>query len=189
MAERHHAHARHGLGDRASVSSMKCPMREIGTAISCLMLSPSAACASGICSRKFQNACDCDKFPLRLRPPPGLAPCAVPSAVRTARGRAPRFRYPTVRAARSAVFLAERITHLREMRGDEMKREIRHQLEAGQQAARRNAARARKSSAACGEASAASAVTRATGAGCSFITAAVMMPSVPSAPMNRSRRS
>jgi hypothetical protein len=50
-------------------------------------------------------------------------------------------------------------------------------------------ASARKSSAACGDSSAASAVTCAAGSGCSFITAAVMIPSVPSAPMNRSRRS
>ena len=46
-----------------------------------------------------------------------------------------------------------------------------------------------RSTAACGEGTAMKAVSRDFGLGTSFITAAVMMPSVPSAPMNRSRRS
>ncbi|MNN39782.1 hypothetical protein D3C81_1538310 [compost metagenome] len=50
-------------------------------------------------------------------------------------------------------------------------------------------AMASSASAARGLCTAASAVTRARGSGYSFMTAAVMMPSVPSAPMNRSRRS
>ena len=47
----------------------------------------------------------------------------------------------------------------------------------------------RRSTAACGEGTAMKAVSWLFGLGKSFITAAVMMPSVPSAPMKRSRRS
>ena len=46
-----------------------------------------------------------------------------------------------------------------------------------------------RSTAACGEGTAMKAVSRDFGFGNSFITAPVMTPSVPSAPMNRSRRS
>ena len=50
-------------------------------------------------------------------------------------------------------------------------------------------ARASSSTAACGEGTAMKPVSRDFGLGNSFITAVVMTPSVPSAPMNRSRRS
>jgi hypothetical protein len=83
----------------------------------------------------------------------------------------------------------ERPRQVREVLADQAQAEVRHQLVAGQAGAALVLHQRQQGQRASRRIQATSAVIEAFGCGNSFSTAAVITPSVPSAPMNRSRRS
>ena len=146
-------------------------MRDTGSEMSCLMLRPSSACASGIDSRRCHSACDCS----RLSATAASVMIAVlqrllEQAPRTGCARAPRTSVSRLLQQHRPRRRRQRPGQLREVPRHQLERERVHHLEAGQAGARavpapaaaaapRHRARRR----------AASAVMRAAGRGCSLM--------------------
>ena len=116
----------------ASVDATKAGMRDTGSEMSCLMFSPSSACASGMLSRRCHIARDCSMLSASAASPiTAVVEHLLEQAFEQLRAHARRFRCPTARAAPSTVPAAAGAAG-REMLAHQSQREVVHQLEAGQ---------------------------------------------------------
>ena len=180
------------LATALSACSMKAGMAETGTEISCLIEAPSGFCAQDISSRISQKAACCARFCATAAS--GEQTCLEtvgqdflhqrPRVLRRAAGRdlgehIPRDGAPPAGSVRALL-----------MPQHEVERIARTQLEGGQRGARAVVGAPEKGRArpvGCRARFQASSLPF--GLGTSFSTAAVMMPSVPSAPTKRFLRS
>ena len=161
-----------------------------GAETSCLIEPPCGFCASGKSSRRRQKAARCSSVAASAASSIGSRSSAVAEqvghrlveAARDLRGEFDQH-VPRVRGG-------ERIARAAAIGEDEFEADARHQLEAGHalaEAVARQPAAGRTRLP--GSARPTNAVARERGRGNSFSAAAVMTPSVPSAPMKRSFRS
>ncbi|MNT15391.1 hypothetical protein D3C72_1504430 [compost metagenome] len=169
---------------------MKSAMQEIGSEISCLMFLPACACASGMCSRSCHSPSDCATE---------LATTA--SAINSSSSAAPMLASSNSTACASDWLLDNSSSTYwpccsakgRGSCGNCSATSCRQYCDINSKPVRLapqwSCISESRRSAWAGEGMAASAVMQAFGCGYSFMTAPVMTPRVPSAPMYRSRKS
>ena len=173
----------------ASAACAKAAMAEIGSAMSCLTALPARTCACEMPSRIFQNACvwatltltatSCTVSCASASPRPDSSSSARPASWVSANSMSAWKACAPASGARTSATCAR-------ISASEAADIISKATRRSPQAARSPASRSTRASMSRAPTQA---VARATGRGCSLSTAAVMTPSVPSEPMNRSRRS